>query len=81
MCSPACQTAFQNFIVEGGCCVAELFELASQDADDELNNLLLQCPIDLSRGGSCVEIGGGANGLKAIGSVLLFAVIIALAGF
>ena len=77
MCSPGCQTAFQNFIIEGGCCIAEVFEFASQFADDSLDELLAQCPVDLSQGGTCTEI-GGANGLKAFGSVLLFAVVIAL---
>ena len=80
-CSSTCQTAFQNFVVDGGCCIQELFEFASQDADDELNNLLAQCPVDLSRGGTCTEIGGGATGLKAVGSVLFLAVIIAVTGY
>ena len=81
MCSSACQTAFQNFIAQNGCCIAELFELVTQDVNEEINDLLAQCPVDLSRGGTCVEIGGGATGLKALGSVLFFAVIIALARF
>ena len=79
-CSSTCQTAFQNFVVDGGCCIQELFEFASQDADDDLNDLLARCPVDLSRGGTCTEI-GGANGLKAFGSVLFIAVIIALTGY
>ena len=26
MCSQACREAFQNFIVEGGCCITETFQ-------------------------------------------------------
>ena len=82
MCSSACQTAFQNFAIDGGCCVAELLEFGRQLADDKLNKLLAQCPVDLTRGGTCTEIGGGATGLnKAFESILLFAVIFAAAMF
>ena len=80
MCSSACQTAFQNYVINGGCCVAEIFEFAAQFADEELDELIAQCPIDLSRGGTCTEI-GGATGLKAFASVLLFAVTFAVAVF
>ena len=81
MCSSACQTAFQNFVIDGGCCVAELLEFARQLASDELDELLAQCPVDLTRGGTCTEIGGGTTGLKVFGNVLLFAVIFAAAVF
>ena len=79
MCDSTCQTAFQNSIIDGGCCVAELFEFGSQFTDQSLEEELAQCPVDLSRGGTCTEIGGGATGLKAFATVLLFAVIIAVA--
>lgn len=79
MCDSACQTAFQNFVIDGGCCIAELFEFVNQFAGEELEQLQAQCPVDLSRGGTCTEIGGGATGLKAFVSVLLFAIIIAVA--
>ena len=78
MCSSTCRTAFQNFVNDGGCCVAEVFEFASQFADEDLMETLRQCPIDLSQAGTCVEIGGGASGLKAFVSVLLLAVTLAL---
>ena len=74
-CPSACQAAFQNFVIDGGCCVNLLFDIATGFDDEELESLLAQCPIDLSLGGTCTEIGGGATGLKAFGSVLLFAVI------
>ena len=77
MCPSACQTAVQNFVIDGGCCTVLLFDIGSEIAGDELN-ILGQCPIDLSRGGTCTEIGGGATGLKAIGNILLFAIIIAV---
>ena len=77
MCSPGCQAAFQNYIIEGGCCVAESLEFAAQLAGESLDELLTNCPVDLSRGGTCTEI-GGANEFKAFGSVVLFAVFIAV---
>ena len=111
MCSSSCQTTFQNSIIDGGCCYVELLELGSQIADMSLEeSVLARCPVDLSRGGTCteigseatgeigseatgeigsgdngeigdgatVEIGGGATGLKAFGTVLMFAIIIAV---
>ena len=77
MCSPGCQAAFQNYIIDGGCCVSESLEFAARLAGESLDELLAYCPVDLSRGGTCTEI-GGANGLKAFGSVVLFAVFIAV---
>ena len=86
-CSPTCQAAFQNFVIDGGCCVAQVFESSTQFAHSTLLEIFQQCPgIDLSQGGTCVEIGGrvetdGASGLKAFVSVLLLAVALALASF
>ena len=81
MCSSACQTAFQNLLTDGGCCIIALLDIASQapggDEFDEYE-LLAQCPVDLSGGDTCTEIGGGATGLKAFGSILLFAIIVAV---
>ena len=79
-CSSACQTTFQNSIIDGGCCVAELLEYSSQIriADMREESVLARCRVDLSRGGTCTEIGGGATGLKAFGTVLMFAIIIAV---
>ena len=78
-CSSACQTAFQNFVIDGECCVVELLEFGSQIADMSFEeSMRAQCPVDLSRGGTCTEIGGGATGLKAFGTALMFAIIIAV---
>ena len=78
-CSSACQTAIQNSVTNGGCCVQYLLQFGSDQSSKEL---LARCDIDYSRGGTCVEIGseigGGTTGLKAFGSSLLFAVIIAV---
>ena len=78
MCSSTCQTVFQNFVVDGGCCTVEV--LKTQLSNSSLMELLEECPIDLSRGGTCVEI-GGAHGFKAFVSVLLLAVALALVSF
>ena len=80
-CSRACQEALQAIIIEYGCCIAEFYEYFSQYNVDALEGIRnLQCPVDFSRAGTCVQI-GGANGLKAFGSVLLFAVMIVFAAF
>ena len=80
VCSSTCQTAFQNFVTDGGCCVAEVLEFSTRFAN--LTELLEQCPIDLSEAGTCVEIGaGGASGLKEFVSVMLLAVALALVSF
>ena len=80
VCSSTCQTAFQNVVIDGGCCVVEVLELGAQLSDSNLMELLENCPIDLSRCGTCVEI-GGASGLKAFMSVFLLAVALALVSF
>ena len=80
-CSSACQAEFQNLIIDGGCCFAEVLEFGAAQSDDtSLMEILEQCPADLSRGGTCVEI-GGASGLKAFVSVLLLAVALPLVSF
>ena len=93
VCSSACRTAFQNLVIDGGCCVVEVIEFRrefrAQLSDSSLSmELLKQCPIDLSRGGTCVEICGalggalgGAHRLEAFVSVLLIAVALALVSF
>ena len=92
VCSSACRTAFQNLVIDGGCCIVEVIkfrrELRAQLSDNSLMELLEHCPIDLSRGGTCVEICGalggalgGAHRLEAFVSVLLLAVTLALVSF
>ena len=76
VCPSACQTAIQNFAINGGCCVPHIFAFVG---DESSNEVIAQCDVDYSRGGTCTElIGGGATGLKAFGSLLLFAIIIAV---
>ena len=78
VCPSACQTAIQNFATIGGCCVPHYFEYSLLTSDVNFNTVIAQCDVDYSRRGTCIEIGGGATGLKAFGSFLLFALIIAV---
>ena len=96
-CSQSCQLAFQNFVIDGGCCVGESVRLVRQYAalintyfpSGNISNIITHCPVDSSRAGTCTIIGGatagdgsgGANGLKAFGSILLFTVTFAVAAF
>ena len=70
MCSSACQTALQNFVIDSGCCINMLLGALRLDPDAMINGLLLsQCPVDISQDhGTCIEIGAGETGAGETGA-------------